>query len=64
MNRRQRKFVRDMAMDYSRRYLGVKRLPAGVPALVKEYVAGLEEVPHDMALASLLRRYRRPLLIL
>jgi hypothetical protein len=41
MNRRERKYLRDRAMEYARLALGVKRLPAGVPARIRAAVAAM-----------------------
>ena len=62
MNRRVRKRLRDEAMEYARRFLGVKRLPPGVPGLVRNYINGLTGWPEpgDDTLAHLLRPYRKP----
>jgi hypothetical protein len=65
MNRRVRKRLRDEAFEFSHRYLGVQRLPAGVPALIRAYVNGLEGWPEptDYTLGAILWPYRRwPLL--
>lgn len=50
-------------MDYARRYLGVKRLPAGVPAEINAYVNSLTGWPEQgHTLVAILRPYyRRPL---
>ena len=60
MNRRSRARVRLEVFDYARRYLGVKRLPAGVPKLLNEFVATLDGPPSQGALGSLLAPYRKP----
>ena len=65
MNRSVRKRLRVEAFDFAHRYLRRERLPSGVPALIRAYIAGLEgwPEPEDRTLASMLRPYRRwPLL--
>lgn len=62
MNRRERKVAREYAMDYARRFLGVKRLPPGVPSIVQAYVNQMTTLGRpETELAQLLKPYlRRP----
>ena len=60
MNRRQRAYVRRAVLEYARAYLGVKRLPAGVPQYLCDWVATLDEPPPGEAVASLVHRFRKP----
>jgi hypothetical protein len=60
MNRFDRKFRRDAAMDYARRFLNVKRLPAGVPAIVKAYAEETSFWTPMDGLGQQLRAYRKP----
>ena len=61
MDRRVRKRLRDEAFDAARRWLGRKRLPAGVPAQIKRYVNGLDgwPEPEDDTLWHIIRPHRK-----
>jgi hypothetical protein len=46
--------------DYAHRYLGVRRLPNGVPAMLDEIVRDAEGRVHPQSVAAVLRSFRRP----
>lgn len=61
MTKRERARLKRQARLYAYAYLNVDRLPAGLPAKLAEYVAGLHRLPDpaDDTLAHLLAPYRR-----
>ncbi len=60
IHRRNRGEVRRRILHWSRQYLGVRRLPSGVPALLDDYINRLTVWPVDMRpFEQMLGRYRR-----
>jgi hypothetical protein len=59
-HRQHRALMRRGAMAYARAFLGVKRLPAGVRALVRDYADTIDTWALLPGLADRLDRYRKP----
>lgn len=45
VRRRERAYLRAYAQRYARAFLGVERLPSGVPAIARAYADAIEQMP-------------------